>query len=107
MLSKNQVYIKVKYQVFLSPVSIQPMSSYSPLVVVPLRLAVDPAKIQNKLINIYCYLSVFEDHHRMIGKNDSDHISYHFYTVSPIALSVTGRCRCTKCAFCAIRNGGL
>ena len=47
------------------------------------------------------------DHLRMIGKNDSDHISYHFYTVFPIALLVTGRCRCTKCAFCAMFNGGL
>ena len=43
-----------------------------------------------------------KDHLRTIGKNDNDHISYQFYTVFPIALLVTGRCHCTKCAFCAI-----
>ena len=35
--------------------------------------------------------NVFEDHLRIIGKNDNDNIGYNFYTVFLITLLVTGR----------------
>ena len=65
---------------------------------------VDPTAMHTLPIALFCDYQFLKDHLRMIGKNDSDNISYHFYTVFPIALLVTSRCRCIKCAFCAIRN---